>query len=176
MGVTASSMIMTNKKLKEELESTFKDIQVIVPEDTRLNITAREEDALTILKFLKDRGFNFLTLISCVDWIKENEFELVYIITSYLQKNDEYTQREKLQIILKTRISRTIPESKTVTPIFSNAEVYERELHELFGIKFEGNQRLIPLFLEREYKIPPFRKDFDTREYVKEVFDKIPFV
>jgi len=24
--------------------------------------------------------------------------------------------------------------------------------------------------------MPPFRKDFDTREYVKEVFDKIPFV
>jgi len=30
--------------------------------------------------------------------------------------------------------------------------------------------------LERDYKIPPFRKDFNTREYVKEVFDKIPFV
>ncbi|GAH89124.1 unnamed protein product, partial [marine sediment metagenome] len=33
-----------------------------------------------------------------------------------------------------------------------------------------------PLFLERDYEIPPFRKDFDTRKYVKETFDKIPFV
>jgi len=155
---------MTNKKLKKDLESTFKDIQVIVPEDARLSITVRKEDALTILNFLKDKGYGHLALISCVDWIKENKFELVYIVTSY---------REKLQIILKTRISRTIPEFKTVIPIFKNAEPYERELHELFGIKFEGNQRLIPLFLEREYKVPPFRKDFDTRKYVKETFESI---
>jgi len=49
-------------------------------------------------------------------------------------------------------------------------------MHELFGIKFEGHPRLTPLLLEREYKIPPFRKDFDTRKYVEEVFDKIPLV
>jgi len=158
---------MTNKKLKEELESTFKDIQIIVPEDARLSITTKKEQVLTILRFLKDKRFNFLTLISCVDWIEEKEFELIYIITSY---------REGLQIILKTRISRVNPEFETVIPIFKSAEFYERELHELFGINFEGNQRLIPLFLEREYRIPPFRKDFDTREYVKKVFDKIPFV
>ena len=158
---------MTNKKLKENLESTFKDIQVIVPGDARLSITTKKEQVLTILRFLKDKRFNFLTLISCVDWIEEKEFELIYIITSY---------REGLQIILKTRISRVNPEFETVIPIFKSAEFYERELHELFGINFEGNQRLIPLFLEREYRIPPFRKDFDTREYVKEVFDKIPFV
>ena len=158
---------MKNKKLKEELESTFKDIQIIVPEDARLSITTKKEQVLTILRFLKDKRFNFLTLISCVDWIEEKEFELIYIITSY---------REGLQIILKTRISRVNPEFETVIPIFKSAEFYERELHELFGINFEGNQRLIPLFLEREYRIPPFRKDFDTREYVKKVFDKIPFV
>ena len=158
---------MKNKKLKEELESTFKDIQIIVPEDARLSITTKKEQVLTILRFLKDKRFNFLTLISCVDWIEEKEFELIYIITSY---------REGLQIILKTRISRVNPEFETVIPIFKSAEFYERELHELFGINFEGNQRLIPLFLERDYKIPPFRKDFDTREYVKKVFDKIPFV
>jgi len=158
---------MTNKKLKENLESTFKDIQVIVPGDARLSITTKKEQVLTILRFLKDKRFNFLTLISCVDWIEEKEFELIYIITSY---------REGLQIILKTRISRVNPEFETVIPIFKSAEFYERELHELFGINFEGNQRLIPLFLERDYKIPPFRKDFDTREYVKKVFDKIPFV
>ena len=69
-----------------------------------------------------------------------------------------------------------MPLFKTVTAIFPNAEPYERELHELFGILFEGHPRLTPLFLEREYKIPPFRKDFDTRRYVEEVFDEIPSV
>jgi len=108
-----------------------------------------------------------------VDWIEEKEFELVYILTAYPGK-DEFTGRE--HVILKTRISRERAEFKTIIPIFRNAEPYEREIHELFGINFEGHPRLTHLLLEREYEIPPFRKDFDTRKYVEEVFDKIPFV
>ena len=129
-----------------------------------------------LLSFLKDKGYDHLALISCVDWIEKGELELVYIITSYLKENSEYTGREKINIILKTRIPREGPKFKTVMSVFKNAEPYEREIHELFGIDFEGHPRLTPLFLEREYKIPPFRKDFDTRKYVEEVFDKIPFV
>jgi len=79
-------------------------------------------------------------------------------------------------LIVKTRISREKPQLETVTGIFPNAGTYEREIHELFGINFEGHKRLTPLLLEREYEIPPFRKDFDTRKYVEEVFDKIPLV
>jgi len=44
----------------------------------------------------------------------------------------------------------------------------------LFGVNFEGHPRLTPLFLEREYETPPFRKDFDTREYVRNTFDAVP--
>jgi len=165
-----------NKLLKEELESGFKDLLINILEDTRLVVIAPKGEVLSILSFLKNKGYNHLALISCVDWIEKKEFELVYVITSYLQKNDEYTGNERLHIFLKTRISRENPKFKTVIPLFKNAEPYERELHELFGINFEGHPRLTHLFLERDYKIPPFRKDFDTREYVKETFDKIPFV
>ena len=41
---------------------------------------------------------------------------------------------------------------------------------------FEGHPRLTPLFLERDYEIPPFRKDFDTRQYVADVFGSVPTV
>jgi len=165
-----------NKLLKGELESAFKDVLVNILEDTRLAAIAPKDAVLSILSFLKNKGYDHLALISCVDWIEEGELELVYVVSSYLQKNNECTGNEKLHIILKTRIPREKPESKTVISVFENAEPYERELHELFGINFEGNEKLTPLFLERDYKIPPFRKDFDTREYVKETFDKIPFV
>jgi NADH-quinone oxidoreductase subunit C len=165
-----------NNVLKEELESTFKNIQVSIPEDTRLIINAKKEQVLTILRSLQDKGYNHLALISCVDWIEEGELELVYIITSYLQENNEYTDKEKINIILKTRINRENSEFITAIPIFENAEPYERELHELFGINFKNHPRLTLLFLEREYEIPPFRKDFDTRKYVEQVFDKVPFV
>jgi len=131
---------------------------------------------LAVLRFLKERRFDHLALISCVDWIEEKEFELVYILTRYMQGDKEHTDQESLHLIVKTSISRQGPRSETATSIFSNAEPYEREIHELFGISFEGHPRLTPLFLEREYEIPPFRKDFDTRKYVEDVFEKIPFV
>jgi len=165
-----------NKSLKEKLESTFKDIQIAISEDSRMAVTAENHSVLTILRFLKDDGFNHLALLSAVDWIEDNVFELCFILTSYERDDDEYTDSQKLHIILKTRIPREKPHFKTVTDIFPNAEPYEREMHELFGIKFEGHKRLTPLLLERNYKIPPFRKDFDTRKYVEEVFDKIPSV
>jgi NADH-quinone oxidoreductase subunit C len=159
--------------LKKELELAFKDIQVVIPEDSRETIIAPEDAVLTILRFLKDKGYDHLALISCADWIEEKAFELIYIIGSYGAPEHKSV---RTQVILKTRISRENPQFITIIPVFENAEFYEREIHELFGINFEGHPRLTPLFLEREYKIPPFRKDFDTRKYVEDVFDKIPAV
>ncbi len=165
-----------NSSLKKELESSFKGLDIRIPEKDRLIVTAKKDSILSILSFLKERGYEHLALVSCVDWIEEKGFELVYILSTYMQDDNQYKDEQRTNVILKTRISRENPEFSTVIPIFQNAEPYERELHELYGINFEGHPRQIPLFLERDYKIPPFRKDFDTRKYVEEVFDKIPFV
>ena len=164
-----------SESLKQRLDSTFKDIQIAVIKNNRMVITAEKQGVPAILMFLKDAGFDHLSLISAVDYIDDNEFELCYILTCYM-KNLDFESQQDLHIILKTRISRESPCFQTVISIYPNAEPYEREIHELFGIKFEGHPRLTPLFLERGYEIPPFRKDFDTRTYVKDVFDKIPFV
>jgi NADH-quinone oxidoreductase subunit C len=175
--------------LKKELESIFKDIQIVAPENNRLIINARKATVLTIMSFLKQKGYDHLALISCTDWIEEKEFELIYILSVYEEEtkpvgentqgqavHQEATAPNGINIILKTRLPREDPKFFTAIPVFENAEAYEREIHELFGIDFEGHPRLIPLFLEREYEIPPFRKDFDSRKYVKDFFDEIPFV
>ena len=156
--------------LKEELESVFKELSVNIIEDTRITVTAKKGQVLAVLRFLKDKGFEHLALISCVDWIEENEFELVYILAPYMQSNEEYTNREKVHLIVKIRIPREKPQFETITNLFQNAEPYEREIHELFGVVFEGHKRLTPLFLDRWKQMPPFRKDFNTREYVKKTF------
>jgi len=163
-----------NTWLKEKLRSISSDVEIAAEQETRLVVKTKKENVLSILSYMKDMGFDHLTLVSCVDWIDEDEFELVYILSPYMKDNETYTDREKLHVILKASISRDKPEFQTATHIFQNAEPYERELHELYGIHFEGHNRLVPLFLEREYNIPPFRKDFDTRKYVDEVFGSIP--
>ena len=165
-----------SNSLKKKVESAFRDIRISTPDANRLVLSVKNDSLLSILKFLKDKGYAHLALVSCVDWIEEEEFELVYILSAYLEEDSEYTEKEKTNIIVKTRISRETPDFLTVIPIFKTAEPYEREIHELYGIHFEGHPRQTPLFLERDYEIPPFRKDFDTRKYVEEVFNKIPFV
>ena len=162
----------TGQSLKENLASSFDDIQVEITDERRLIIDCKNDSVITVLSFLNTIGYDHLALISCVDWIKDNALELVYILTAYT----EDSEKAKMNILIKTRIPREKPQFHTVIPVFENAEPYERELHELFGIHFMGHPRLTPLFLEREYAIPPFRKDFDTRKYVQEVFDPIPFV
>ena len=161
-----------NNSLRRKLEATFKDIRIAIPEDGRITVTAENCSILAILRFLKDAGFEHLALISAVDYIEDNEFELCYILTCYMQGRD--FEGKDLHIILKTRISREDPNFQTAIGIYPNAEPYEREIHELFGIKFEEHPRLTPLLLERKYEIPPFRKDFDTRKYVNDLFDNIP--
>ena len=150
-----------DKSLKEELESNFKDIQVNIPEDNRLIISIKKEQVLNILSFLKEKGFRCLSAISCVDWIKIGKFELIYHISSF---------ENGLHLMLKTKIEREAARFITVIPVFKNAQTYEREIWEMFGIEFEGNSRLIPLFLDRWRESPPFRKDFDAREYVERTF------
>jgi len=104
-----------NKPMKEKLKATFKDIRIAIPEDSRIAVTAENHSILAILRFLKDAGFNHLALLSAVDWIEDNVFELCFILTSYERDDDEVTGRQKLHIILKTRIPRKKPQFKTVT-------------------------------------------------------------
>ncbi len=156
---------MMGKEIEREIKILFSDAVIDSTEKNRLKIRIKKDLAIYLLEFLKSRGFNYLVAISCVDWIKEGEFELVYQIG----KIDD-----PLRIMVKTRISRDRAEFKSAINVYKNAQTYEREIHELFGIRFEGNPRLIPLFLENWNDIPPFRKDFDTRKYVKETFEGIP--
>jgi NADH-quinone oxidoreductase subunit C len=158
-----------NESLTSEIHNTFKNTKCSIIGNNRLSIKTNNEVIAPLLKFLKDKKFNRLAMVSCVDWIKRETFEIIYIVASFCIENP-------LNIIIKTEISRQKPEINTIIDIFENAEPYEREIHELFGVNVIGHPRLIPLLLEREYKIPPLRKDFDMRKYSKELFDSIPFI
>ena len=72
-------------------------------------------------------------------------------------------------VTIKTRINRNKPIIESVKPIWNeNAKNHERELHELFGVKFNGNNDLFPLFLENWKGPAPFKKDFDCRKYISD--------
>jgi len=165
-----------NETLKKELQSTFNGVEIVDIHETRTAIIVPSVSVPVVLRKLKESGLNRLSLLSCVDWIGDGKFEIVYILTSYMQNDDEYTPNDEWHVFLKTKIPRDHASLKSAIDIFENAEPYEREIHELFGVHFDGHPRLTPLFLTQKYEVPPFRKDFDTRQYVKDTYDAIPMV
>jgi NADH-quinone oxidoreductase subunit C len=149
-------------KITSLLKSKFADSLLnIVGEDRELNLLVKKEKSHQILSEFKDAGFNHLSDVSVVDYIDEQEFELVYHLWSHW---------ERIRAIVKVRIPREAATVKSAVDLWTGAQIHEREDHELFGIDFEGNPNLSPLFLEDWEEIPPFRKDFDTRKYVKEKY------
>jgi len=136
--------------------------EVITKKKQRIWIITDSKKLIEICKWLKEKSYIHLSAISVTDWLDKGVYELTYHLWSY---------DEKRLITIKTKIDRKKPVIESVTPIWNeNAQIHERELHELFGVKFEGNQDLTPLFLENWKGPNPFRKDFDWREYVRDQF------
>jgi len=152
---------MGEEELKTIIERGVDGTAVTVQKRGRLVATVPKAGAVSALILLKARGFEHLSAISCTDWLEEGQFELVYHLWSYT---------DKIHVMLKTRLPRANPRTVTATPVFRHAQTYEREIHEMYGVDFEGNPRLTPFLLDHWQGPPPMRRDFDTRAYVHETF------
>jgi len=148
-------------ELLEAIAARF-DVDVHVAEDGSVWMSVDRQHLLELLAFSRNAGFDHCSAISVTDWLEMGIFEFTYHLWSY---------RDKILLTVKSQADRREP---TVTSVISlwgpSAQIHERELHELFGVWFEGNPDLAPLFLENWEGPPPFRKDFDWREYVRKEF------
>ena len=156
---------MREDKFKKVIEQGFEAATAMIQKAGRLVVTLPKAEAISALILLKSHGFEHLSAMSCTDWIEEDQFELVYHLWSY---------EDKIHVILKTRLPRANPQTVTATPVFRHAQTYEREIHEMYGVQFEGNDRLTPFLLDHWQGPPPMRRDFDMRQYVQDTFDSIP--
>ncbi len=144
--------------LKEKLNP----IDINKLRDQNVVIQLKNNELVSGLNFLKSQSYIHLATISCVDWIEDNEFELVYHLFSY---------QDKISLSVKTRIDREKSKFVTIKNLWKVASYYERDIHDFFGVEFDGNDNMEELILENWNEIPPMRKDFKTREYVDQKFD-----
>jgi NADH-quinone oxidoreductase subunit C len=156
---------MTEGELKKAIETGIAGATASVQKKGRVVATVPSSGAIPALISLKARGFEHLPAISCTDWLEEGELELVYHLWSY---------RDRIHVMLKSRLPRDNARTVTASPVFGHAQTYEREIHEMYGVFFEGNARLTPFLLEHWQGPPPMRRDFDTRKYVEETFGSAP--
>ncbi|OAA28420.1 NADH dehydrogenase [Kosmotoga arenicorallina S304] len=150
-----------NKKIFNEIKAIFKNIEFTDIDERKYSVIIPKEKAVSFLETLKRKGFSHMSLITCIDWIAEKEFEIVYTLFNW---------ETGTTLMVKTRVDRDNPILPTVMEIWPTAKYYERDIHEFFGVKFEGNPDLRPLILEKWEEIPPMRKDFDSAKYSKEHF------
>lgn len=73
--------------------------------------------------------------------------------------------------MVEISIARDNSSIPTLMKLFPQAEVMERDLHEMYGMDFIGNPTLYDFALEDWKEIPPLRREFDTLEYVNSNFE-----
>ena len=114
---------------------------------TRIDLPA---DHLTLLLEAAkgELGFVHLSAISCVDWIEEGAFELVYHLWSY-------EQNQLLSIHI--RIPRDPGRYQSVVDLYRPAGFFERDIHEMFGLYFEGALDMDKFILTEWNGPPPMR-------------------
>jgi NADH-quinone oxidoreductase subunit C len=105
------------------------------------------------------RGFpcNFLEDVTCVDWYpSEPRFEVVYHLLSMAKK-----ERVRLKVKLASG-QLTVP---SITSVWPSANFPEREVFDLFGIRFEGHPYLRRIMMPEDWEGHPLRKDFPVEGY-----------
>ncbi|HLG98528.1 MAG TPA: NADH-quinone oxidoreductase subunit C [Bryobacteraceae bacterium] len=109
-------------------------------------------------RFLKhEQGFNRLSAVTCVDWHPADpRFEVVYLLHS-LDKN--------IRLRLKCWVSDADPEIDSVTSVWRSANWYEREVFDLFGIRFRNHPDLRRILMPTDWEGYPLRKDYPVHGY-----------
>jgi NADH-quinone oxidoreductase subunit C len=157
--------LIKEQHLFDNLTTAFK-IKGRVIRDRRVEVFADKAMVSGILLFAKKQlGFIHLAHMTCIDWIDENKFELIYTIWSPV---------DKIHLFVKTKIDRENPEMENIDSIWDQANTYEREMREMFGIQFPGLIGEHDFALEDWDEMPPMRKDFNTKKYASETFYNRP--
>jgi NADH-quinone oxidoreductase subunit C len=100
---------------------------------------------------IMDRTGFALDAVTGVDWIAQNEMEVVY---------DFFHPTVSLHAVVRTRVLRAQPELPTISGVFPGANWHERETHDFFGISFLGHPNLKPFLLPEDANFHPLRKDY----------------
>ncbi|HLO37672.1 MAG TPA: NADH-quinone oxidoreductase subunit C [Lacibacter sp.] len=144
---------MTNEELKTSIPTLLAS-GVIEDGSDFLTINVEATDWLSFAKQLRNDAslqFNFLFCLTCVDW--KTHLTMVYHLRSTILRHE---------IVVKAKLDRTNPEIETVSHIWRTAEFHEREVYEMFGVKFLNHPDLRLLILPDGWEgKKPMLKDFE---------------
>lgn len=153
-GSTSTETSLVVDRIKSQFPN---EIEKIESKPNRVKVVVKNEKLVELASFVRDElGFDHPILVGGTDFPKDNQFEVIYHLTS-ISKPDY----RKIVLGIATRI----PKDNSVLPsligLWSGVEYHERETFEMLGIRFEGHPILERLLLPEDWNdIPPLRKDF----------------
>jgi NADH-quinone oxidoreductase subunit C len=139
------------KYINSELSSKIQNSQI---DNDELLIEVKENEIIDIVQFLKSNEnckFKQLIDIAGVDYPEnEKRFELVYLFLSH-------ENNLRIKLLIKFETDKSI---NSLTKIFPSANWMEREVFDMYGIKFKNHPDLRRILTDYGFKGHPLRKDF----------------
>lgn len=119
-------------------------------------VVVGKDNLLDVMRLLKEqRGFDLLVDVTCVDYLNYRDatdrFGLVYLLA-----NTETNERITIRVFLNEP-DLTVP---SLFELWQGADWLEREVFDMFGIRFEGHPDLRRILMPEEFTAFPLRKDY----------------
>ena len=140
------------RRLLEGLPDAVIETHAQVGDATAVVAPAELEAVLQLLREDAACDFDMLMDLTAVDYLpRQPRFEVVHHL---------YSLGHGHRLRVKTRVSESEPEIATASGIWASADWMEREVWDLYGIRFAGHPDLRRLLLYDEFEGHPLRKDF----------------
>ncbi|HEV8344292.1 MAG TPA: NADH-quinone oxidoreductase subunit C [Candidatus Binatia bacterium] len=149
---------LTIPYLREKFAEKIVDSHAFRGDET---IVVSREGLREFISSLKEDAkleFDFLTDLTAVDFLgkKEPRFEVVYHLYSF---------RFNRRLRVKVPVPDDEPFVESLTPLWKGANWLEREVWDMFGIRFEGHPDLRRILLYEEFQGYPLRKDYPVNQW-----------
>jgi NADH-quinone oxidoreductase subunit C len=128
-----------------------------------LAVTAQLPRIAEAIRLLRDQeGFEMLIDVTAVDYPdRERRFDVVYHLLSL-------TRNLRIRVRIETDEDTAVP---SITAVFPNADWYEREAFDMYGVFFDGHPDLRRILTDYGFHGHPLRKDFPMTGYVEVRYD-----
>ena len=123
-----------------------------------LSIYVRREVIRQACEQLKALGLvDFLSDLTCADYFpRQPRFEVAYHLLSIQRKQ---------RVRLKVKLEGEDPVIESITPVWPAANFFEREVFDLFGIRFLGHPYLRRIMMPEDWEGHPLRRDYPVEGY-----------
>src|SRR5512136_2029337 len=123
-----------------------------VLEDTKNGLVVAAEKLPELARYLRDQqGYDYLSMVTSVDW--PQYFEVVYYLFGVAQPKEA--------LVLKVRLpDKANPVVPSLISVWPGADLQEREVYDMMGIRFEGHPNLRRILLWDGFEGWPLRKDY----------------